>query len=362
MKIKTITCHDVYNLGASLQAYALSAYLRGCGHDVQIIDYKPDYLSRHYRLTWVPNPKYDRPFLRQAYLLAKLPGRMKAKRGLRKKRFDAFREEYLPLTAQRYSSAEELRKNCPEADAYIAGSDQIWNPVFPNGKDPAFFLEFAPDDKKKISYAASFSVDSLSQTDKERISPWLKRLDAISVRETSGVRILTDMGFEGTQVMDPVFLLAKDQWERLAVRPSEKDYILVYDFDQSALVRSMAATLAKRTGKKIVSVFRMDGADQVWSDMGPKEFLGAILHADCVISNSFHATAFSLIFEKDFYVVNREEKINTRMRDLLGALGLDDKLIAELPEEKTFVNWSAVQDRLDVLIAASKAFLGEHTI
>ena len=362
MKIKTITCHDVYNLGASLQAHALAAYLAESGHDVQIIDYKPDYLSRHYSLTWVSNPRYDRPFFRQAYLLAKLPGRLKAKKGLRKKRFDAFREEYLPLTAQRYSSVEELRQNCPEADVYIAGSDQIWNPVFPNGKDPAFFLEFVPEDKKKISYAASFSVDGLSQTDKERILPWVRRLDAISVRETSGVSILEDMALDGTQVMDPVFLLAKKQWENLAIRPDIEGYILVYDFDQSALVRSIAAALAKQTGKKIISVFSMDGADQVWSDMGPREFLGAILHADCVISNSFHATAFSLIFEKDFYVVNREEKINTRMRDLLGTLGLDEKLISELPEKKFPVNWSAVREKLDALAAASKAFLGEHVI
>lgn len=362
MRIKTITCHDVYNLGASLQAYALATYLKSFNHDVQIIDYKPDYLSRHYSLTWIANPKYDRPFIRQAYILAKFPGRLRARRSLRKRRFDEFRRVYLPLTVLRYSSAEELQRNCPEADIYIAGSDQIWNPVFPNGKDPAFFLEFAPEDKKKISYAASFSVDSLSQTDKERILPWLRRLDAISVRETSGVSILEDMVLDGTQVMDPVFLLAKKQWENLAIRPDIEGYILVYDFDQSALVRSIAAALARQTGKRIVSVFSMDGADQVWSDMGPREFLGAILHADCVISNSFHATAFSLIFEKDFYVVNREEKINTRMRDLLGTLGLDDKLITKLPQVKSLPDWLAVQDKLDTLITASKEFLSAHVI
>lgn len=73
MKIKTITCHDVYNFGASLQAYALAAYLKECNHDVQIIDYKPEYLSRHYSLTAVTNPRFNRPILRELYLLAKLP-------------------------------------------------------------------------------------------------------------------------------------------------------------------------------------------------------------------------------------------------------------------------------------------------
>lgn len=356
MKIKTITCHDVYNLGASLQAYALAACLKSCGHDVQIIDYKPDYLSGHYSLTAVSNPRFNRPILRELYLLAKLPRRLKARKSLRKQRFDAFRRAYLPLTERRYTSAEELRANCPEADVYIAGSDQIWNPVFPNGKDPAFFLEFAPVEKRKLSYAASFSVDALSEADRTRMQPWLSRLDAISVRESSGVDLLKDMGLAGTQVMDPVFLLEKEAWESLAACPDTRDYILVYDFDNSALIRKLAAAIAKQTGKKIISVFPLEGAAEVWSDMGPREFLGAIRNADVVLSNSFHATAFSLIFQKEFYVVNRTEKINTRMRDLLASVALDGRLISDIPEAET-VDWSAVQPQVENLVARSKAFL-----
>lgn len=359
MKIKTITCHDVYNLGASLQAYALAAYLKECDHDVQIIDYKPDYLSRHYSLTAVPNPRFNRFLLRELYLLAKLPGRLKARKSLRKRRFDAFRSEHLPLTEGRYASAEELRANCPEADVYIAGSDQIWNPVFPNGKDSAFFLEFVPEDRRKISYAASFSVDALAEEDSARMQPWLSRLDAISVRETSGVALLENMDLTGIQVMDPVFLLTKNQWESLSICPDARGYILVYDFDNSPRVRDIALELAKRTGKKIVSVFPMEGADQVWSEMGPREFLGAILNAGVVLSNSFHATAFSLIFQKEFYVVNREEKINTRMRDLLASVSLDRRLISDMPDAAT-VEWSAVQSRLDNLIVESKTFLNNN--
>ena len=96
MKICTITCHDVYNVGASLQAYALQTYLKLLGHDVKIIDYKPDYLSKHYRLDIVGNPKYDKPFLKQAYLLAKLPGRLHMLP--RKKAFDSFTAKYLDLS------------------------------------------------------------------------------------------------------------------------------------------------------------------------------------------------------------------------------------------------------------------------
>jgi hypothetical protein len=113
MRIRTITCHDVYNLGAGLQAYALAAYLKAEGHDVQIIDYKPDYLSRHYQLGYVPNPRFDRPLVRQAYLLAKLPGRMKALLGKRKKHFDLFRKQYLPVTV--ISDGRLLTENLKKA-------------------------------------------------------------------------------------------------------------------------------------------------------------------------------------------------------------------------------------------------------
>ena len=153
MKIRTITCHDVYNVGASLQAYALQTYLKSLGHDVKIIDYKPDYLSKHYRLDVVGNPKYDKPFVREAYLLAKLPERLHALP--RKKTFDSFTAKHLDLT-RRYTSNEELQADPPEADVFFAGSDQIWNPLFPNGKDPAFYLDFALHGIR-ASYAASFA-------------------------------------------------------------------------------------------------------------------------------------------------------------------------------------------------------------
>lgn len=136
MKIKTITCHDVYNVGASLQAYALVTYLRKLGHDAQIIDYKPDYLSNHYPLWGLGNPAYDKPVIRELYNLAKLPGRLKARNG--KAEYDRFTAEFLPLTPRRYTSNDDLKQNPPEADVYFAGSDQIWNCFFPNGKDPAF--------------------------------------------------------------------------------------------------------------------------------------------------------------------------------------------------------------------------------
>ena len=358
MKIKTITCHDVYNVGASLQAYALVKYLRNLGHQAEIIDYKPLYLQ-HYQLTGVASPQYDKPVLREIYQLIKLPGRIAARKSRRKKNFDIFTEKYLPITSKTYTSIDELKANTPEADIYIAGSDQIWNPLFQNGKDPSFFLQFAPNSSKRISYAASFAVDDLAVEDSERMRGWLKSLNAISVREKSGVQLLSKMGLHGVQVCDPVFLLERTVWEKLAICPKEKKYLLVYDFDNNPEIRKIASELAKKRDLRIISVFPMEGADGIYKDMGPLEFVGTVLNADTVLSNSFHATAFSLMFQKDFFVVNRKENINTRMQDLLESVGLSARLIrcSDNIDYITAAEWKNVEQLLVKIIEKSKQFL-----
>jgi ferredoxin len=127
--------------------------------------------------------------------------------------------------------------------------------------------------------------------------------------------------------------------------------------EQRALVQK-----AKAEGRWLVSVFPMEGADAVWGDMGPREFLGAIQNAACVISNSFHATAFSLIFERDFYVFGRKEHINTRMADLVADVGLCDRLVID-PDggEASPIPWSSVSEALERRIGESRAYLLKHT-
>lgn len=328
MKIKTITCHDVYNLGASLQAYALACFLTELGHEVEIIDYKPHYL-RHYELTGVKNPVFDKPVLRELYQVLKFPGRLASQFDPRKKVFDEFTSNYLPITACTYKTNEELKTNTPDADVYIAGSDQIWNPTFQNGKDPSFFLDFVPEGKRKVSYAASFAVDTLETDDANRIGEWLRGFDLISVREKSGIELLAQMGLESVQVCDPVFLLGKEHWIRFIRKNKRQPYCFVYDFDGNEKLWEMAVLIAKQNDLRIVSAFRNEKADKVLADMGPMEFVDILYHADIIISNSFHATAFSIIFEKEFYVVNRKDAINTRMWDLLSDLKLSERLISD---------------------------------
>lgn len=361
MKINTITCHDVYNSGASLQAYALMKYLQELGHDVKIIDYKPEYLSRHYKLWIVANPKYEKNIiLKIAYLLLKLPGRLWVLRT--KKVFDDFRNKYLNITDTRYSSNQELKSNLPEADLYIAGSDQIWNATFQNGKDEAFYLDFVPNNKIRASYAASFATETFPEELKDKTSNMLKQFDYISVREKSGLNILEDMNIKnGVQVLDPVFLLNKEHWENMCVDINNNEkYLLVYDFDNNPLIKEIAMEVSKEKGLKIYTIFKSDYSDKNISNMGPIEFISYIKNAEFVISNSFHATAFSIIFEREFVVVNRIDKINTRMRDLLSDLDLSEKLVYEnydISNVLSAINYNKSKKLLNEKIKSSQSFL-----
>src|SRR5690606_30753264 len=150
----------------------------------------------------------------------------------RKKAFDEFHTRYIPTDPVLYTGNDELKAQLPEADAFICGSDQIWNSFFQNGKDPAFYLNFVPDNKLKISYAASFAIDELADAVKPLVRENVMLLDAVGVRETSGVRILEDLGITGAeQVLDPVFLLDREHWISEFVKPVPENYIFVYDFD-----------------------------------------------------------------------------------------------------------------------------------
>lgn len=361
MKIKTITCHDVYNSGASLQAYALMKYLEEQGNEVEIIDYKPDYLNNHYKLSVIANTKYEKNLmLKMIYLILKFPRRVLDLRT--KKKYDEFRDNYLKITEKKYVSNEELKRSIPDADIYMCGSDQIWNSKFNNGKDPAFYLDFVPQKKIKASYAASFATDSIDKELKEITKNRIGKLDYVGVREISALAILNSLDIKnGVQVLDPVFLLDKFRWENLTYKMrNNQKYIFVYDFDGNNLIKEVALKLAREKKIKIYTVFKSDYSDKVIKNMGPIDFISYIKNAEFVISNSFHGTAFSIIFEKQFAVVNRKEEINTRMRDLLNILNINDRLIGKKDDFDNIVkrvNYNEVNKHLKEKIKLSKSYL-----
>lgn len=356
-KIYTLTCHDVYNVGAGLQAFALQKYLLDKGNDVEIIDYKPVYLSGHYSLFTINNPKYRKPVINILYLIAKLPNRIKRLISQRKKRFDLFKKEYLLLTSKKYSSNSEMFDQFQDADIFIVGSDQVWNPLFQNGKDPAFFLDFASDSKVKISYAASFATDQLSEEDEKRMYPLLSRFDEISVRESRGIELLNKMGLNAICVCDPVILIDQDVWKSLAVyQNNRKKYIFYYDFDNNSKVQAVIRKYADEMNYDVLSVTYAEGMIYC-RDMGPLEFLGYIMNAEIIVTNSYHATVFSVIFHKPFYVFSRKENLNSRIEDFITYLELQNKCYSLNSLGSIEYSWEEIDEKVIKLREKSEDYL-----
>lgn len=350
----------MYNHGASLQAYALQTYLASVGHDVEIINYKPEYLCGDYQLWSVDNPIFDKPIIKQLYLFAKLPKRLRSLK--RKRAFDNFTKNYLKLTPKIYHSCDELNDNPPQADLYIAGSDQIWNTLYQNGRDAAFYLDFAPKTSKRISYAASFATEDVVEEYKPFVRKMLQNFDVISIRECCSLPLLASLGrTDGVAVCDPVFLLTREQWDNMLPNQQiHEKYLLVYDTEFSPKVKEIAKRIAKEKELKIynVSASRIGYADKdLWAS-SPIDFVQLIQDASYVVSNSFHATAFSLIFERDFCVVNRSEGINERMKSLLMSYNVAQRLVKEYSASLlNSVDYQVVNPLLQKDIDGSKDFL-----
>lgn len=369
MKIKTITCHNVYNYGASLQAFALQTYLESIGHEVEIINYKPSYRKTNFwripQNSRVKKKVSSYILFHFLYALYRLVKYILDTNFTRKRKFDEFNLRYFHLT-QLYLSAEELKQNPPVADVYIAGSDQIWNPIGYTGMDSAFYLNFGRNTIKRISYAASFGIENIPENCKYFIRSNIKKLNAISVRESTGLNILDKLGFSGTLVVDPVFLLTSGQWMNI-INDSiikKSDYILVYDFFvDDKKMQKMARILSKECGCKIFAINdngKLKYADKNICDASPFEFLQYIANAKFVLSNSFHATCFSILFHKEFIVYPVERNKNSsRMKDLLVNLKIDNRYNVEdisfLLDKR--INWDEVDRLLDIMTNKSIQFI-----
>lgn len=357
MKVKIITCNRANNYGARLQAYALWRYLTDQGHDAAVIDYCPPYLDFYVRLMYFPGINVKE--------WVKLVVRYPERRCKIKKfsRLEEFSNTMTTLTPERYTSIVQLKNNPPEADVYIAGSDQIWNTMFPNGLDPAFYLDFGNESTRRISYAASFATKSVASHHADFLRKQLGNLDAVSIREESGLRITGSLDIGADICCDPAFLLSTAQWDKISDDTRTKDkYLFVYDFERSREIKTVAKKIARIRGLKIFTVSErpLPYADRDYSDCSPAMFLRLIKNADCVLSNSLHGTIFSIIYRRDFLVVNRADGLNVRMADLMKRYGLEDRLVtAESAEAafKTHIDYPAINDKLEKDIARSKEWL-----
>ena len=369
MLIKTITCHNVYNYGASLQAYALMKFLEQNGHNVEIIDYRPDYLSKRYNLfRLVPsgtiyNLYRKIPFLKP--LWAVLQNRKDLKFWGRKRKFDNFTKRFLKLTSRTYRTTEDFKNSPISANLFIAGSDQIWNTNCPNGLDENFYCSFSKDPIKNISYAASFATTSIADIHINFVKSHLNNFRSISVREKTGVDLAGTLGFKATLVADPVFLQPRKYWDNLCYNKHHEKYLLVYDFlNNDDNLRRCALFLAKKYDLKIYSVNdygEIPFADVNINNAGPIEFVALIKNANYVVSSSFHATAFSVIFKKKFITFPLKNYGNSsRISDFLNIVQIKNRFITSFDElnfDETKIEYEKVEYLLEEYAKKSKEWL-----
>lgn len=368
MKIATITCHHVYNYGATLQAYALQKYLISLGHEAELINYIPWYHNRY--SFWMVNKFSSHYNLINRNILLKLLWCLKynlpyiLKEYKRKRAFDKFDSKYLKISKKKYSNITDLKKFPPPANAYICGSDQIWSPNATYGIEKAYYLDFGKSNTYRISYAASFGSDAMPD-DANAIRLLLQNFKSISVREDSGKQILKKMGFKVVDiVLDPAFLLNATQWKELSANSKRintpEKYILLYNFKNNSDIQQFVLKLQSLLNIPILCIHGYDDisyADIRIKDAGPLEFLTLINNAEVIVSDSFHATVFSIIFNREFYTFSLKGQDNTvRMANLLDKLRIKNRLNVK-DISPTNIDYKVVFQYLTPMIESSKDYL-----
>jgi len=390
-KVGMITIHYVDNLGGVLLAYALQESVVRFGYECSVIDYDPtpipsrtNYLANAIVRRVVRLPQYLVKFPKYFSLFIKNRGAVLPPRhihgssGLRKIRFDSFREKYIKLSERHYTSSESLNRNPPLYDAYICGSDQVWNPFICKSPDnaknePAYFLTFAPE-RKRISYAPSISIPKIPENLRAEMTELLNGIPSLSCREKQGADLIKNLtGREAEVVMDPTLLLTCEDWEGIASESEIKEpYILGYFLGEGLDYRIFAKELANKYGYRLVIISRelQDSNDPntiSCSDAGPADFLGLVKNARCVCTDSFHGTIFSINFGRPFYAFERpgshgSQSMATRIYSILEILGLTSRLMrpdSPLPESPFEIDYATPHLRLQEARTSSLHYLGE---
>ncbi len=355
MKIGILTFHRAENFGAVLQAYALQSFLLQEGYDVRIIDYRNAAIERSYHI-FNPSILWSRKNLLislQTYLLRFLHIQEKQ---LRKRKYEDFRRQYLRLT----SPVSNIQKPL-DFDCYITGSDQVWNLHLTGGLDSVYFLGFPMYAHSiKISYAASSDNDpnGLIKTHGAKLRNLLNTFHAISVRETFLKQELQPYVQFPIQVcLDPTFLLSREAYLKMAIKPVETRYILVYHMTPVRMGTGLAHSIATGSGREVLEIYGgYTSHTHSKKGLGPLELLGYIAYADKVITTSFHGLSLSLILHKDVWVVNKGD--NLRQRHLLETLGLSHRLLNTCKDyNSSEIDYRIIDVRLSELIQSSKSFL-----
>ena len=360
--ILTFHCSD--NFGAMLQAYGLKRYLRERGVPAGIVRYAPFFMTgRHWWASYRPRKGLRGRLWSVLNMGVELVRHLRVRREFAAQRANMarFRRDHLIDYRQPVIRFPAGLRRLPY-QTYVVGSDQIWNPDITCGLRRVYFGDFESACKRRVvAYAASLGSSALPPEYDGAFGELIRHVDAVSLREKGAVPYVKRFyPGEVTAVVDPVFLLEPEAWREVEVLPAEKDYILVYGTEVNPKMSAYVRDLSRRTGLPVLELgavqVTLDSSARIERTAGPAEFLGYIRRAAYVVTNSFHAAAFSVLFQKRFLAF-AHSRVNTRLADMLRLHGLEDRLCRESGDIDAPVDWDAVRQRTRAAAGESGAFL-----
>lgn len=324
MKIAFITIQVGFNFGSVLQTIATAHLLQKHGMTPICVNYIPPRTT--YKRYWIEGCSGVKKLIRRVLFF---PFYYKANNN-----FYGYLAKYCPLSHKIYAE-DNFVKACPTADLYITGSDQVWNCNHNEGIDKHYFFDGIKG--RKIAFSSSIGMKTLPKDYFYYMQRALSEYDEISVREDSAVEILSSMGLNATQLLDPTLLLNKEEWKPYASKRLVKEkYLFVYlpyNTKDENLVYNSVRKIARRNNLIIVTYsrdfFKCKNADKTITFANPGDILSLILYADYVVTNSFHGTAFSINLNKQFWAYMPSE-FSTRLESLLRLCKLEHRHIEDL--------------------------------
>jgi len=357
LKIGIITYHRAKNLGAMLQSYALQKTLEKYKGKCEIIDYRNEKMEESYKVKKIRECKSLKEKIKNILFMKK----NKAFEEVRKE----FNEKVQTISTKKYNK-NNIKEANNDYDLFVTGSDQVWN-VKLNYDDENYFLNFAEDNNKKNSYAASFGTNKINEEQKEKICNQLKTFNKISVREEEGKNVVRELtGRNSELVLDPTLLLNKYEWENMInnERIEKEKYIFVYVIAYTPTLLEFARKLGKERKCKVIcfhtSYQKYRGMKNL-TKVSPQDFLNYIKNAEAVVTSSFHGMCFSINLQKEFYYELDENKVNnnSRLKTLATTLNLEDRRIINGKCINNRINYSEVTKKLEAERKKSIQFIEE---
>lgn len=351
-KIRIITFQNANNYGALLQAYALQLKLSE-NYNVEIIDYRNKIIEKPYKIININTENFIK-FLRSIIksIIFYIPN------AKRYNNMNKFRTKNMRLTKEVYYNEQDFKLHPILADIYITGSDQVWNSDITIGLQDSYTLNFGNEKINRISYAASLGNIKIDKANKNSYTTKISRINHISVREEKAKEILNELIEKRIDVvLDPTMLLTKSDWlnKTQNLKEEKEKYILSYFVDPDKEFVKIVNEISENTKMKVIHFsLRKRGIKNIlrcaYTD-DPFEFVNLIKNAEYVVCTSFHATVFSIIFNKKFWVIPHR-KTGSRVTNLLEKLGISDRAVNSLEEFEKLdydkeIDYNKVNKKLD---------------